>query len=82
MLIPEHKIQEVLDRADIVAVVSRYVELKKAGMQVTEIAPAELARLRDKVRPVVDKHSAKIGAETVQSVMAELARLRKGAPAK
>lgn len=31
MLIPEHKIQEVLDRADIVAVVSRYVELKKAG---------------------------------------------------
>jgi DNA primase len=31
LLIPEHKIQEVLDRADIVAVVSRYVELKKAG---------------------------------------------------
>lgn len=57
-------------------------ELKKAGMQVTEIAPAELARLRDKVRPVVDKHSAKIGAETVQAVMAELAKLRKGAPAK
>ncbi len=31
MLIPEHKIQEVLDRVDIVAVVSRYVELKKSG---------------------------------------------------
>ncbi len=31
MLIPEHKIQEVLDRADIVAVVGRYVELKKSG---------------------------------------------------
>lgn len=31
LLIPEHKIQEVLDRVDIVAVVSRHVELKKSG---------------------------------------------------
>jgi DNA primase len=31
LLIPEHKIQEVLDRVDLVAVVSRFVELKKAG---------------------------------------------------
>ena len=31
MLIPEHKIQEVLERVDLVALVSRYVELKKAG---------------------------------------------------
>jgi DNA primase len=31
VLIPEHKIQEVLDRVDLVAVVSRYVELKKSG---------------------------------------------------
>ncbi|MBX5484705.1 MAG: DNA primase, partial [Myxococcaceae bacterium] len=30
-MIPEHKIQEVLDRVDIVAVVSRHVELKKSG---------------------------------------------------
>jgi len=29
--IPEHKIEEVRERADIVAVVSRYVELKKSG---------------------------------------------------
>ena len=31
MRIPEHKIEEVRERADIVAVVSRYVELKKSG---------------------------------------------------
>lgn len=31
MLIPEHKIQEVLERVDLVALVSRHVELKKSG---------------------------------------------------
>lgn len=31
MLIPEHKIEEVLERVDLVALVSRHVELKKAG---------------------------------------------------
>lgn len=30
-MIPEHKIEEVLERANIVQVVSRYVELKKSG---------------------------------------------------
>ncbi len=30
-MIPEHKIQEVLERTDIVTLVGRYVELKKAG---------------------------------------------------
>ncbi|MFN0061439.1 MAG: DNA primase [Myxococcaceae bacterium] len=31
MLIPEHKIQEVVERVDLVGLVSRHVELKKAG---------------------------------------------------
>ena len=31
VLIPEHKIQEVLERVDLVALVSRHVELKKSG---------------------------------------------------
>src|SRR5690348_3998490 len=31
MMIPEHKIQEVLERVDIVGVISRHVELKKSG---------------------------------------------------
>ena len=52
-------------------------ELKKSGMQVTEFAPAEMQRLRDKVKPVVDKHSAAIGEETVKAVYAEIAKVRK-----
>jgi DNA primase len=32
-VIPEHKIQEVLERVDLVGLVSRYVELKKAGRE-------------------------------------------------
>lgn len=31
MLIPEHKIQEVIERVDLVTLISRHVELKKAG---------------------------------------------------
>lgn len=53
-------------------------DLKKAGMQVTEFSPAELDKLRAKVKPVVDKHSDKVGAETVQEVYATLAKLRGG----
>lgn len=32
-VIPEHKIQEILDRVDLVGVISRHVELKKAGRE-------------------------------------------------
>ena len=51
-------------------------DLKKAGMQATEIAPAELQRMRDKVKPVVDKYSASIGPDTVKSLYAEIAKAR------
>lgn len=51
-------------------------ELKKAGMQVTEFSPAEVDKLRAKVKPVVEKHSDKVGAETVQEVYSTLAKLR------
>jgi TRAP-type transport system periplasmic protein len=52
-------------------------ELKKAGMQVTEFTPAEMQRLRDKVKPVVDKYSADVGADIVKQVQAEIAKVRK-----
>jgi tripartite ATP-independent transporter DctP family solute receptor len=51
-------------------------ELKKAGMAVTEFSPAEQAKLRAKLEPVVAKHGAAISA-TVAEVQAELAKLRK-----
>ncbi|MEY4909679.1 MAG: hypothetical protein RL260_3397 [Pseudomonadota bacterium] len=51
-------------------------DLKKAGMQVSEFSPAEQAKLRDKFKPVIEKHGAAI-AGTVAELQAELAKLRK-----
>jgi tripartite ATP-independent transporter DctP family solute receptor len=52
-------------------------QLKKAGMQVTELPAAEMAKLHLKMKPVIDKHAASVGEATVREVQAELARLRK-----
>lgn len=51
--------------------------LKKNGMQVTELPAAEVAKLREKMKPVIAKHSATVGEATVNAMMAELARIRK-----
>jgi len=51
--------------------------LKKAGMQVTELPPAETAKLREKMKPVIAKYSSGVGESTVNELMAELAKLRK-----
>jgi tripartite ATP-independent transporter DctP family solute receptor len=51
--------------------------LKKNGMQVTELAPAELAKFRDKMKPVIAKHSEIVGADIVAAMQAELAKIRK-----
>jgi len=50
--------------------------LKKAGMTVSEFSPAEQAKLREKLKPVIEKHGAAIQA-TVTELQAELAKLRK-----
>jgi tripartite ATP-independent transporter DctP family solute receptor len=51
--------------------------LKKGGMQINELAPAEVAKFREKMKPVIAKHSATVGEATVNEVMAALAALRK-----
>ena len=51
-------------------------ELKQAGMQATEFSAAEQAKLRDKLKPVVEKHGAAVAA-TLAELQAELAKLRK-----
>lgn len=51
--------------------------LKKAGMQVSGINAVEMAKFRDKMKPVIDQHSAIVGAETVAALQAELAKVRK-----
>ncbi|MCE2780742.1 TRAP transporter substrate-binding protein [Limnohabitans sp.] len=50
--------------------------LKKNGMLVTSLPPAEVAILRDKMKPVIAKHGEAIAA-TVTELQAELAKLRK-----
>ena len=51
--------------------------LRKGGMQVTELSPTEMNRLREKVRPVVEKYSASIGEATVRELMTSIAQVRK-----
>lgn len=51
--------------------------LKKAGMDIGELPAAELAKLREKIAPVIAKHSAGATAEAVAALQAELAKLRK-----
>ncbi len=58
------------------AAASQLEQLKKGGMQVTELSAAEQAKLRAKLAPVIDKHGAPIAA-TVAELQAELAKLRK-----
>ena len=53
-------------------------ELKKVGMQITELPPAEQARLREKLQPVVARFSKEFGEETTREMMAELTRARGG----
>jgi len=52
--------------------------LKKSGMQVTELTPAELQRVREKIKPVVAKYSAQAGEPLVKELNAELAKMREG----
>ncbi|MHA6689686.1 TRAP transporter substrate-binding protein [Devosia sp. A449] len=50
----------------------------QATMEVNELAPDEIARLREHVKPVVEKFAAEAGADIMGQVEAELANLRKG----
>ncbi len=60
------------------AAVAANVELlKKNGMTVTTFAPAEVAKLREKMAPVIAKYTANVGEALVAEVNAELAKLRK-----
>ena len=51
-------------------------ELRKVGMQITELPPAEQAKLRDKLQPVVAKFSKEFGEDTTRDMMAELNKAR------
>ena len=59
------------------AVASNLELLKKNGMAVTQFSPAEVAKLRDKMKPVIAQFSASVGEATVNETLAELAKMRK-----
>jgi tripartite ATP-independent transporter DctP family solute receptor len=50
-------------------------DLKAKGMQVNEIAPAELARMREKTKPIAEKFSAEYDPAIVKLFNAELDRV-------
>ncbi len=51
-------------------------QLKKAGMQVTEFDAAENKKLRDKMKPVIDKYAELVGPGITKAMQLELAKLR------
>jgi TRAP-type C4-dicarboxylate transport system substrate-binding protein len=81
----EHKIVQdaALEARDYERGVSRaaaqkaVVELAAKGMQVNQIAPAELARMREMVKPVYAKFAAEYDPKVVQVFNAELERIQK-----
>lgn len=67
----------IFERKDSRAQMATAVEtLKKNGMTVSEFSPAEQAKLREKLKPVIDKHGAAI-ADTLKAMQAEIAKVRK-----
>lgn len=58
------------------AVAANLELLKKNGMTVTQLPPAEVTKLREKMKPVIEKHSALVGP-IVAEVQAQLAQMRK-----
>ncbi len=50
--------------------------LKKAGMQVNELSPAELARIRERIKPVVAKATQNLGEAMLSEMNAAIAKVR------
>jgi len=55
--------------------------LKKNGMQVTQLSEAEMSKLRDKMRPVTAKYGVTVGQDLVKEVQAEIEKVRSAAAA-
>jgi TRAP-type transport system periplasmic protein len=51
-------------------------ELKAEGMEVTALPPEEVAKFREKAKPVADKYAAQIDPALMQQLQAEIAKVR------
>lgn len=50
--------------------------IRRAGMQVNEVAPAEAERMRSQAQTVYQRHAATIGQDVIDAMQAELRRVR------
>jgi len=50
--------------------------LKGHGIQVTELAPEEVEKMRDKVQPVLEQYSAQVGDDLMKNLRAEIETAR------
>lgn len=52
--------------------------LKASGMQINELPPQEIARIREKLQPIIVKYTPQVGESLVNELNAELAKMRGG----
>lgn len=52
-------------------------DLKAKGMAFNEIPPEEVAKMREKVKPVIDKYTKEVGEDLVKQTYAEIDKVRK-----
>lgn len=52
--------------------------LRKEGMTITPLAPAELHRMRERLQPVIDRYTRDIGPDLVAQARQQLQQLRQG----
>ncbi|MNL43778.1 2,3-diketo-L-gulonate-binding periplasmic protein YiaO precursor [compost metagenome] len=50
--------------------------LEQAGMKINTISPEEVARMRQKVQPVVDKYTQELGPELIKQLNDEIQKAR------
>ncbi len=67
--------RQLLEKAD-KDVIEKF---RQEGIEVDEIAPEELAKIRERTKPVVDKFAPDIGKSFIEELNVELAKIRKGA---
>ncbi|MBB1596280.1 TRAP transporter substrate-binding protein [Achromobacter sp. UMC46] len=51
--------------------------LEQAGMKINTVSPEEVARMRQKVQPVVDKYTQELGPELIKQMNDEIQKARK-----
>lgn len=53
-------------------------ELKAEGMEITELPPEEMAKFREKAKPVADKYAGQIDPALIQQLQEAIAKVRGG----